>query len=255
MTGLGMKHIAAVVSVAIPLCALDARAENYFGLQFGGMFGARGTNMTAMEDLNYTGSPPMRHPATGSDISLNSSLMFGFKAGRFLESMPGIGIEIEGMYSRPDFKRQNVTITLRDTSVGGHSAFTEDQLAADFHMLSSAVNILYRFQPVGGVMPYVGAGPAFHLLFIRGSGDSCHIVAPAALARGFCAGGDMVSKGQGFGFNAKAGIEVPLGERLSFDLEYKFNYGRMKVDWFRSFSDITVDYTAHGVAGGLRVKF
>lgn len=212
--------------------------------------------MTAMEDLNYTASPANKHPATGSDIELDPSFTFGIRAGRYLDSLPGWGFEFEGQYSRPDFKRQDVTITLTDgTSVGGHSAFTEDQLPADFHMLMGGFNLLYRHDGFEYFKPYVGGGHAVAALFIHGSGDSCKIITPASLTRGFCKGGEMNSTGVGFGFNTKAGVEVPINDNLSFDAEYKFSYGKMDVDWFRSFSDIEVDMQAHNVTAGLRFKF
>jgi len=230
-------------------------AENYFGLQIGGVFGARGTNLNAMEDLNYTGGSPNRHAATGSDIAFDPSPMVGIRFGRYFDSLPGFGVELTGQYTKLKFKRQDVTITLQNTTVGGFSSFTEDQLPADIHMLSGSMNVMYRFSQYGMVRPYIGAGPTLHAFVIRGSGDSCHIVAPAALARGFCSGGEMVSKGTGLGFNVKAGVEVPLNDRLSLDLEYKFDYGRLSADWFRSFSDITLNYSSSTVAAGLRVKF
>ena len=250
-----MISLPAAATIASTLFIGAPLAENYLALQVGGMFGVRGTNLTAMEDLNYTGGAPNRVNATGSDITLGSSVMLGFKAGRYFDSLPGFGIEFDGQYGKPKFKRQDVTITLTNATVGGFSSFTEDQLEADFHMISGSLNLLYRFSQFDMFKPYIGAGPSFHALLIRGSGDSCHIVAPAALARGFCSGGDMTSKGTGIGFNVKAGVEIPINERFSFDAEYKFNYGKLKVDAFRSFSDIKIDYTAHILAAGLRFKF
>ena len=237
------------------MSGVTAKAEDYFAIYGGIQFGTEGTDMTAQEDLNYTGAFSNKHPATGSDIDLKDSATLGLRGGHFFDAMPNFGIEFDVQYSRPDFKRQDVTITLQDTSIGGHSAFTEDQLEADFHMLMGGINLIYRFNQFGNFKPYIGGGPAVFGLFIRGSGDSCRIIAPAALTRGFCDGGEMASKGVGYGFNAKAGVEIPFAENWSLDAEYKYSFAKFDVDWFRSFSDIEVDYQAHNVTAGLRYKF
>lgn len=236
-----------------------ANSETFIGVFGGYQFGAKGTDLTAQEDLGYTTPIPNRVPAAASDIQLRDSATFGARIGHYFESLPGFGVEIEGQYSRPDFKRQNVTVRLTDRTIAGFNRFTMDQLPAEFHMVMGGVNLLYRFdtlQQMGGFKPYVGAGPAIFGLFVRGTGDSGKIVAPAALATpGFINGGDMVSGGWGLGFNAKIGVEVPVTDRLSFDTEYKFTYGRLDVRGFRSFSDIDVNYQAHGLLAGLRYKF
>lgn len=252
------------LSKTFPTCALltfiltssgPAKAEDYLGIYGGFQFSVKGTELSAQEDLNYTGAIPNRHAATGSDLDLKSSATLGLRAGYFFDSIPNLGIETEGQYSRPDFKRQDVTITLINTSIGGFSSFTEDQLEADFHMLMGGINLIYRFNQFGTFKPYIGGGPAVFGLFIRGSGDSCRIIAPAALTRGFCEGGKMDSNGVGYGFNAKAGVEIPFTENWSLDAEYKYSFAKFDVDWFRSFSDIEIDYQAHNLTAGLRYKF
>ena len=244
-----------VTFIALNMSGASAKAEDYIGIYGGFQFGVKGTDMTAQEDLNYTGAVPDRHAATGSDIDLKNSGTLGLRGGHFFDAMPNVGIEFDLQYSRPDFKRQDVTVTLRDHTVGGHNAFTEDQLPADFHMLMGGINLIYRFNQFEHVKPYIGGGPALFGLFIRGSGDSCRIIAPAALTQGFCEGGDMASKGVGFGFNAKAGVEIPLNDNWSLDAEYKYTFAKFDVDWFRSFSDIEVDYEAHNLTAGLRWTF
>ncbi len=87
------------------------------------MFGLRGRNLTAVENLGYPPSYTDPVNATGSDVSFDSSLMVGFKAGRYFDSWPGFGVEFDGQYGRPNFKRQNVSITLKDFTVAGWSTW------------------------------------------------------------------------------------------------------------------------------------
>ena len=230
----------------------------FIGVYGGYQFGAQGSDLSAQEDLGYTTPFPNRVPATASDIDLSDGASFGGRIGYYFQSMPGFGIEVDGQYSRPNFERQNVTIRLTDTTIAGFDTFVMDQLGADFHMVMGGVNLLYRFENLGlgGIMPYVGAGPALYGVFIRGSGDSGNVIAPAAIAtNAFNDGGEMASGGWGIGFNLKAGLEVPLGDHVSLDTEYKFSYAQMEIDNFRSLSDIEVTYRAHTVAAGLRYRF
>ena len=237
-------------------CDVPSLAENFLSLYGGYQFSASGSNVSAQENLNYPNPATNLLPVATSDLDLNGSFTLGLRAGRYFEALPGFGLEVEGQYSRPDFKRQDVDITLTNASIAGHSTFTMDQLNARFHMLMGGVNLLYRYDGLQKIKPYVGAGPAAYALYIRGSGDSGNIIAPAAIAtNAFTDGGDMNSFGYGFGFNAKAGLEIPISERWSFDTEYKFSYSKLHVNAFRSLSDIDVDYRAHNITAGLRFKF
>ncbi len=244
-----------LASVASTLLADAATAENYLALQVGGMFGARGRNVTAIENLGYPPAYTDPASATGSDISFDSSFMAGFKAGRYVDSWPGFGVEFDGQYGRPNFKRQNVTITLKDFSFGGFSAFTEDQRPATVHMFSGFLNLLYRFPQLSTVRPYIGAGPSFHVLLFRGSGDSGNIIAPALLATPLLAGPPLDGKATGFGYDIKAGLEIPLNDHVSIDAEYKYNWAHLYGDRFRSLTSIKADFDLHIVAAGLRWNF
>ena len=247
--------LAMLAPVASTLLAGAAAAETYLALQVGGMLGASGRNLTATENLGYP--PDYTDPvsATGSDISFDPSFMVGFKAGRYFDSWPGFGVEFNGQYGRPNFKQQNVTITLKDVSFGGFSTFTEDQIPATVHMFSASFNLLYRFSQFGTVKPYIGAGPSFQLLLFRGSGDSGNIIAPADLATPLEAGPSLNGTGTGFGYNLKAGLEIPLNDRFSIDAEYNYRWARLNVDRFRSLTGIEADIDVHIVAVGLRWKF
>lgn len=233
-----MTYRLAVVALVSVLTTSAAYAEDYFGLFLGGQFGGKGRNLEGQKDMNYKGTPDL-HPASVSDILLSPSLTIGFKAGRYFETMPGFGVEVEGQYSRPDFKKQDVTIKL-DQPYMGVSTISMNQDKAEFHMFTAGINLLYRFEQFETFKPYVGVGPALYVLKIKGS--DYHY-------------GTMNSKGFGVGFNAKAGVEIPITERLSFDTEYKFSYGKMDIDWFRSIDDPTMDYQAHHLTAGLRYKF
>lgn len=247
-----------LILVSVLAISTVSKAETFVGITGGYQLQSIGTGMEAQEDLGYTGPTPNRVPATASDIIFDQTPTLGLKLGHYFESTSGFGIEFEGQYSRPNFKRQDVTINLTNANFNGHSSFTEDQLEANFHMLTGSVNALYRFEAIdsmNNIRPYIGAGPSVYAVAIDGSGDSCKIIAPVSEARDYCEGGDMKSSGVGFGFNVKAGVEMAIDDHWSLDAEYKLSYGKMDIDWFRSFSDIKIDHISQNISAGLRYKF
>jgi len=90
----------------------------------------------------------------------------------------------------------------------------------------------------------VWAGPSFHVLPIRGSGDSGNVIAPAEFASPLIPGPSLNSTGRGFGFNLKAGLEIPLDDRFSIDAEYKYNRAYIRV-WTHKDSQLRA-FVIHG---------
>ena len=126
-----------------------AHAEPYAGL-FAGVALSNSTDV----DLKLS-------PATFNDVELNRSVVFGGKAGFFLEAPVlggNTGLELEVYHFRPDIDRQTVLV-----SANGTGTTTFD--AADLHVTAIGLNGLYRFPlardgdfPHGRLQPYAGVG-------------------------------------------------------------------------------------------------
>ena len=236
------------------------RAEVYFGVFTGYQAASRSTNVRATEDVGYSTSTPLLHPSTGSDLELKDSVVGGIKLGMFFDSSPNWGVEFSSQFSRPDLKRQNVTITLTDgyTIPGtSFSTFTEDTLPADFNFIKTQGMLLYRVFLGDKWRPYLGVGPVFYTLFIHGDGRSGNVVAPAALSSGGTYNNGTLGDGfgTGFGVAGKLGVEYVLDKTWSLDFEYQTTKGSLSIDHLRSFSDIKADFSDQTVAVGLRYKF
>ena len=235
--------------------SFQLRAETYLGVFGGYEFDPKPRNMTAMEDEGYSTSTSNLHSSSASDLSLKQSMVGGIKLGSFLEAEPSIGFEISTMYSRPDMKRQNVTITLTDgTKFNGFDVFVEDQLPADFNFFTTQANLIYRFMQFDKLRPYIGVGPVAYLVFIHGDGRSGKLVSPFVVPD-FNSGTRGDGFGSGFGMSAKIGIEYLIDKKWSLDFEYQMSKGSLSIDHFRSFSDIKLDFSDQIITTGLRYHF
>ena len=156
-------------------------------------------------------------------------------------------------YSRPNFKRQNVTLTH-----DGYNAYrvsygypaqgyvTEDQLYARSNLFVLSANAMYRYQGFKDFTPFVGAGPALFILNIRGTGYSGILVDSATPGSGN--DGPRVNQTSvNLGLNLKAGVEYALTKDIGLGLEYHYNWAPIKVDNFRSISDAKGNLSTHTV--------
>ncbi len=159
-----------------------SHAETYLGLYGGYEFDPKPTNLTAIENMGYSSPTPDLHPATSSDLQLKQSMVGGIKLGGFFEAEPNIGFELSTMYSRPDYKQQNVSISLTDGyKVIGTSTFVEDQLPGDFQLISSQATVIYRFLQFNKIRPYMGIGPVAYIVILHADGRSGKMVSPIVI--------------------------------------------------------------------------
>jgi opacity protein-like surface antigen len=100
------------------------------------------------------------------DLSFDSSVVFGGKAGYFFERpLPGgnVGVELDVYHFEPDFGAQ--TVRFSGTFAGVTGDIGTRLQSANIDVTALTVNLLYRFRllsaapyPRGRLQPYVGLG-------------------------------------------------------------------------------------------------
>jgi hypothetical protein len=115
MTVCKQYSFAAAFFVVWVLCIGTTKAEPYIAGGIGYSFSQKIDRLKGNENTNYPGAPdPLAGPlligAKISPLKLETSPSVNVKAGYYLEKYTMIGFEGELAYSRPNFKRQNVTI-------------------------------------------------------------------------------------------------------------------------------------------------
>jgi outer membrane protein len=94
--------------------------------------------------------------------------------------------------------------------VTGSGALAGAQLVNDAIILPATVTLKYHFD-LGGVKPYIGAGPAHFFIFSEGLGASARTL-----------GATSVDLSNEFGLALQAGMDIPLNEKgLGFSLDAK----------------------------------
>ncbi len=227
--------------------AATTHAETYVGVSAGAGLGQRLKNGKGDENINYPNKPGAGELFPGTDLSklyLQDSPTVGLKFGHWFDQVPYVGLELETFYNRPNFKRQNVTLSHPDLGT-----FTQDQLAADIDQYVFTINALYRYQGLKSklrVTPYIGAGPALYLWNIRGTGLS-GIEAGQPIETGV-QGPAINETSVTVGANLKMGVEYALTEKWGLGIEYRFNWSPFHVDNFRSISNGSGNYHGHAMA-------
>ena len=246
-----MKNIMKIISVCtilIPLATTVAHAEAYIGIEGGYNFQNNISGIKGNENLNYPDAADNTDPTTSllhgakyTNLSLKNSGKIGVKAGYYFNDSP-FGVEGEFDYSKPDFKRQNVTITHSGIAAvtGGADFFTEDQQPAKTNLYTFALNGIYRYKGFQTFTPYIGAGPALYVWDIHGTGLSGII---PSLGETGVYGKNVNEHPITWGTSAKVGLEYSIAPQWALGAEYHYNWSAFKVDNFRSVSDGTGDYT------------
>jgi len=265
-----------VFGILVSMLSLQAYAENYVGVSLGYSFSQRLNNLTGNENTNYPDPADTNDQFTYfpgahiSDVNLDNSLSAGIRFGHWFESQPNWGVEIEGNFSRPDFKRQDVTIShpalgqLLSYATAGEitqSYITEDQDSAKIKLFQVSADVMYRFSSEDKLKPYIGAGPTLNVMKISGTGSSGRFVSPDAntmleYCNLFYGPGPNISETMvRVGANVKAGLTYSIDEDLDLGVEYKFNWTPVHISNFRSQSDLEGDYFSHALSAVLIKKF
>jgi opacity protein-like surface antigen len=257
MFGEIMRNSSSVFAAVVLLASMgllsQAGAEPYAGVSVGFGFGQKVTSVKGDENTNYPDPPtadptdaPLLKNAKISDLKVANTPLVSFKAGYFFSQIPFLGVEGELSYLRPDFKRQDVTLSHPgfDPLVGMNS-ITEHQLPVRTDLFVLALNAIYRYQGVKDITPYVGGGPALFLWRIHGTGFSG--IVPSLDMPG-TPGPRINETSLDFGFDLKAGVEYSLSQEWALGLEYRFQWSRVNFDNFRSVSNASGNYHGHALS-------
>jgi opacity protein-like surface antigen len=160
-------------------------------------------------DWNFFQYPPPYQGRTAKNVVYQPGVLGGVKFGRYFDSLPWFGLEVETNFSRNAIRGQNVTISppLPD----GKSSFF---YGSDWFMIwDMQFNLLARCGflkdkevPFGRLQPYIGIGPGFEIIY--GRTDSA----------------------KNFAFETLAGLRYMCTKNIGLFCEYKFSY-QFKVEY------------------------
>jgi len=201
-----------------------------------------------------------------TDIKLKDVLQGGLKAGYYFNSAPSFGIELEGNYSKPKMKRQNVTISnpnfnnipvVEDTSAP-FAYMTEDQMPAKVQLLQFNLNGLYRYQGFKDFTPYIGGGPSLNIIKITGTGysgiivdsDQSYMLDPTSsrTCPDTLSCPNVHDTSVNIGANFKIGAEYHLDKDWGLGAEYHYNWVPVDIKHFRSANNLSTDLEMQSVS-------
>jgi len=207
--------------------------EWYFG-------GYLGLSYLPSSDWGFLNFPAPYQGHTAKNIVYQPGPQVGLKFGRFFDSLPWFGTEVETSFSRNVIHGQNITIT--PPLPNGKSSFF---LSADWFMAwAMQVNMLARYGllkdkevPAGRLQPYIGLGPGFEVVY--GKTDSF----------------------KNFAIETQAGIRYMCTKNIGIFCEYKFSY-QFKVEYEQVLIDkqrpngtMTFDFPHHRFVVGVTYHF
>lgn len=127
--------------------------------------------------------PPPFQGRTAKNVTYRPAFLAGIKFGRYFDSYPWFGLEIETSFSRHAIPGNQGTIT--PPVPGGPPKAISD--SDRFYIWAIQPNLLVRYGflkdkevPFGRLQPYVGLGPGIEIMY--GQSDSAKNFAIAALA-------------------------------------------------------------------------
>ena len=214
----GMAAFALVASGSMLMTAAPVSAEGYIAGFAGWSLPQKFDNVTTTQ----ANQPVPGFPAGSSvsQLSLTQSLMYGLKAGYYLNSLRFLGIEGEVYTNTPNFRQQGVQIN------GTGAGTIQGQ---DIRIITYGANVMLRV-PGERLQPYVGIGPAlFQAIqtFDNKSNDSSTRL----------------------GLNVETGMRWLLTKHFMLFGEYKYNYARFH------FEALAGDYRSHNLIAGIGWNF
>lgn len=140
---------------------------------------------------------------TAKNIVYQPGILGGFKFGRFFDSYPWFGVEVETNFSRNNIRGNQGRIS--PPVPGGP---TEALGGADWFMTwDTQFSLLARFGflkdkeiPFGRLQPYMGIGPGFEVIYGK------------------------VDSAKNFAIETQAGVRYMCTQNLGIFVEYKFSY-------------------------------
>ena len=196
-----------IVAAAIVIWGLSdmpTQAETYIAGQVGYTL-AQDTARGRINDPTYAG---LSAGTSVSTVDLNNSLMYGMKIGRYFESTPWLGLELEGFMTTPNRPQQRLTLGVPGT---GNISVVES--GATNRVVVVSPNLVLRYQ-AGAVEPYIAVGPGVFFLHQKQLSTT-----PGGLT--------YSQSNMGYGLNTQVGLRYRLTQHLALFGEWKFNYARV----------------------------
>ena len=179
-------------------------AETYVAGQVGYTL-AQDTARGRINDPTYAGLPI---GTTVSTVDLNNSFMYGMKIGRFFNSTPWLGVELEGFVTNTNRPQQRLTL-----GIPGTGNVLVDETGATNRVIVLAPNLVVRYQ-AGAFEPYIAVGPGVFFLHQQQLATT--------------SGGLTYSQSNtGFGLNTQVGLRYRITDHVALFGEWKFNYARI----------------------------
>ncbi len=220
--------------LALLLFSRPVEAEMYVA----GQIGAHLPNDANNVEFSRSGSPAI---ATGNDLTLQNSLMYGAKLGYYfdVEALDvDLGIETEVFNATPHFKQQAWAITNLDSTgapIAGSEVVATLPGLTNRVLTWAPVVALVRYK-IGAFEPYAGVGLGVFFSRLSNGTDS--------------------SSGTDVGLNTQVGIRYRANKNLSLFTEWKYNYANIsRSNFLGSGLDISYGYSVNIVAGGIGYHF
>lgn len=185
---------------------LSAHAESYIAGQVGYTV-VQDTTRGRVTDPSFIGLPAGTSVA---NLRLNNSPIYGMKFGRYFDSAPWLGMELESFMTTPHTPQQRVTL-----QAPGVGTVLLDETGATNRLIVVAPNLMARYQ-AGAFEPYVGIGPGVFFLHQRQE-------SPAAGATVYSQSSTRV------GLNTQVGLRYRMTDHVSVFGEWKYNYVRFNL--------------------------
>jgi len=176
--------------------------------------GYSGLSYLPAADWKFFEFPPPFQGRTAKNIEYQPGILGGIKFGRFFDTLPWFGLELEANFSRNNIRGNQGRIS-PPVPGGPTNIFTGPDW---FMILDMQCNLLARYGflpdkevPFGRLQPYVGVGPGFEVIWAKD--DSA----------------------KNFAIEALSGIRYMCTQNIAVFCEYKFSY-QFKVEYenFRS---------------------
>lgn len=162
-----------------------------------------GASYLPSQDWNFLYATPQLQGRVLKNMVYQPGVIGGIKFGRYFDTLPWLGVEIETNFSRHAIRRQQVSLS--PPLPGGPASLTYP--FDRFYIWDMQLNLLARYGffkdkevTFGRLQPYIGIGPGFEVLY--GETDSA----------------------KNFAIEALAGLKYMVTEKIGVFCEYKFSY-------------------------------